>query len=87
MPADWRADPRVAEGRQRLADYLRTAYDKPMTAGLNNPALFATPDRVAYGIVRAIDRHRNVVHLSWFWAPLMCLMRAMPEPIFKRMRL
>ncbi|HET8899498.1 MAG TPA: SDR family NAD(P)-dependent oxidoreductase [Rhodanobacteraceae bacterium] len=61
--------------------------DTPMTAHLKKGPLFAQPDTVARGIVRAIDRHRSVVHLPWIWSPLMLLIRWMPEPIWKRLRL
>ena len=59
--------------------------DTPLTAKLKKSALFAQPDTVARGIVRAIDRKRNVVYLPWFWAPLMFLVRHIPEPIWKRL--
>lgn len=60
--------------------------DTPMTAGMRRNALFSTPHTVAWGIVRAIDRRRNVVYLPWFWRPVMAVIRLIPEVLFRRMR-
>ena len=63
--------------------------DTPMTAGLLNPAspLVSSPERVAAAVDRAILRRRNVIYTPWFWRPVMKLIRAIPEPLFKRMGL
>ena len=60
--------------------------DTPMTAQLRKGALWATPDRIARGIVNAIDRGRSIVYLPWFWRPVMTLIRLLPEFIFRRMK-
>ena len=81
--------------RQRLAKSGVTVLtikpgfvDTPMTAGIaNKGALWAQPDRVAAGIVQAIDRRRNIVYLPWFWRWIMLVIRHIPEPIFKRLKL
>ena len=49
--------------------------------------LVASPDRVGKGIVRAIDRGADVVYLPGFWRPVMLAIRAVPERIFKRLKL
>lgn len=61
--------------------------DTPMTAGVKKNALFAAPEAVAKGIVSAIDRGREVVYLPSFWRGIMFLIRAVPEPLFKRLKL
>ncbi|HET6655092.1 MAG TPA: SDR family oxidoreductase [Gammaproteobacteria bacterium] len=61
--------------------------DTPMTRHLRKNALWAQPEQVARGIVRAIDARRSVVYLPWFWRPIMALVRAVPEPLFRRMRM
>ncbi|MEN8216146.1 MAG: SDR family oxidoreductase [Pseudomonadota bacterium] len=61
--------------------------DTPMTANLKKGALWAKPQTVARGIFRAISRRRNVVYLPWFWWLIMLIIRLIPEPIFKRMKL
>lgn len=59
----------------------------PMTAGVKKNALFASPEGVAKGIVSAIDRGREVVYLPSFWRGIMFVIRAIPEPLFKRLKL
>jgi decaprenylphospho-beta-D-erythro-pentofuranosid-2-ulose 2-reductase len=61
--------------------------DTPMTAGLKKGPLFASADRVAAGIISGMDRGRDVVYLPFFWAPIMALIRAVPERVFKKLRL
>jgi decaprenylphospho-beta-D-erythro-pentofuranosid-2-ulose 2-reductase len=63
--------------------------DSPMTAGLavGPRALITTPDVVAADIERAILRDRDVLYTPWFWRPIMAVIRAIPEPLFKRMKL
>ena len=63
--------------------------DTAMTWGLLNPRspLTANPDRVAAIIDRAILDRRNVVYVPWFWRIIMAIIKAIPEPIFKRMKL
>lgn len=81
--------------RQRLAksnvDVLTIKpgfVDTPMTAGIaNKGALWAKPDQVAAGIVKAIDKRRSVVYLPWFWSLIMSTIRHIPEYAFKKLDL
>lgn len=62
--------------------------DTPMTADFDKGGpLWATPDKVAAGIVRAMDRRRDEVYLPWFWRYIMLIIRHIPERIFKRLSL
>jgi short-subunit dehydrogenase len=61
--------------------------DTPMTAGLPKSMLFASPERVGRAIVRAMDSRRDVVYVPWFWRPILAGIRAIPEPVFKRLGL
>jgi decaprenylphospho-beta-D-erythro-pentofuranosid-2-ulose 2-reductase len=61
--------------------------DTPMTRDFKKGALWASPQAVARGIVRAADRRRNVVYLPWFWWGIMFIIKHVPEAIFKRARL
>lgn len=61
--------------------------DTPMTAHVKKGILFASPETVAQGIVRAIDRKKDVVYVPGFWRPIMWLIRSLPERIFKRLPL
>lgn len=61
--------------------------DTPMTAAIAaKGALWATPDAIAAGIVRAVERDRSVVYLPWFWWPIMTVIRCLPEFVFKRLK-
>jgi short-subunit dehydrogenase len=61
--------------------------DTPMTAALKKNALFATPEKVARGLLRAADGGRDEVYLPFFWRPIMFLVRGLPERVFKRLKL
>lgn len=59
-----------------------------MTEGMNlSPALTASPEAVAKAIFRAVERRRNVVYVKPVWRAVMGVIRALPEPIFRRTRL
>lgn len=59
-----------------------------MTAGMDlNPRLTASPDEVAVAITRAIARGRDVVWVRPVWRLIMAIIRALPEPVFKRTKL
>ncbi len=61
--------------------------DTPMTAPFKKGLLWAKPETIAKGIYRAIQKRKNTVYLPWFWWPIMLIIKAIPEPIFKRMKL
>lgn len=59
----------------------------PMTAHVKHNALFASPDQVAQGILKAVERRRDVVYVPWFWFWIMLLVRVIPNRLFKKMNL
>ena len=61
--------------------------DTPMTASFKKGALWAKPETIANGIYCAIKKRKNTVYLPWFWWIIMMIIRHIPEPIFKRMKL
>ncbi|WP_214512426.1 SDR family oxidoreductase [Pseudomonas brassicacearum] len=62
--------------------------DTPMTAGLALPALLvAQPEAVARRIVAGIERKVAVLYVPRFWSWIMFLIRALPQPLFKRLNL
>lgn len=61
--------------------------DTPMTAAFPKGALWARPESIARGIVRAVDGKRDVVYLPGFWRMIMLIIRHIPERIFKKMSL
>lgn len=61
--------------------------DTPMTRDFNKGLLWASPQAVARGIVRAVDRRRSVAYLPGFWWGIMLVIRHIPEAVFKRIKL
>lgn len=61
--------------------------DTPMTADFKKGALWASPETVGLGIVRAIDKKRSVVYLPGFWRLIMTIICSIPETVFKRLKL
>jgi len=62
--------------------------DTPMTQGLPLPgALVATPARVAQRIVQGIATRATTLYTPGFWALIMWVIRAIPQPLFKRLKL
>lgn len=59
----------------------------PMTAHLRKNFLFANPEVIASGILKAIVKKRDIVYLPWFWKYIMCVIKMIPEFIFKRLKL
>jgi decaprenylphospho-beta-D-erythro-pentofuranosid-2-ulose 2-reductase len=61
--------------------------DTPMTAAFAKGPLWAQPERVAVGIVKALDRQSATVYLPGFWRAIMLVIRAIPERLFLRLSL
>lgn len=61
--------------------------DTPMTQAFKKGPLWATPEAVAQRIVRAVDRGADVVYVPGFWRLIMALIKAVPESLFKGLRL
>ncbi|WP_417504245.1 SDR family oxidoreductase [Marinomonas gallaica] len=62
--------------------------DTPMTQSFDkNGPLWAQPEQIASGILKAIDKGRNEVYLLWFWRWIMLIIKAIPEFIFKKLSL
>ena len=59
----------------------------PMTAHLQQNALFAQPGEVARHILGAIGGGKDVVYAPPFWRWIMLVVRSLPERIFKKMNL
>ena len=61
--------------------------DTPMTAAFKKGALWATPDKVAAGIVKAIGKRKAVAYLPGFWWAIMMIIKNIPEFVFRRIKL
>ena len=61
--------------------------DTAMTWGLPGLFLVASPQKVAADICRAIDKGKSTVYTPRVWWGIMTIVKAIPEPIFRRMKL
>jgi short-subunit dehydrogenase len=61
--------------------------DTTMTWGLPGMFLVASPEAVAADILRAVKRRHNVIYTPFFWRWIMAIIRAIPEPLFKRLKI
>src|SRR5579872_2720066 len=62
--------------------YTRMTQDMPLPAPLT-----ATPEQVARAIRKAVDTKKNVLYVKWFWRWIMLVIRNIPEPVFKKLKL
>ena len=61
--------------------------DTPMTQQFRKNFLWSKPERIAKGIIKAIDSKKNTVYLPGYWRFIMWVIRSIPENIFVRLRL
>ncbi len=61
--------------------------DTPMTQDFKKGLLWVKPEVIARGIVKAIDRRKDVAYLPFFWRYIMLVIRHIPEFIFKKLSL
>jgi len=60
----------------------------PMTADIAGDGfMWAEADDIAEGIIKGIDKGRNVVYLPSFWWVIMTIIKSIPETVFKRLKL
>lgn len=59
--------------------------DTPMTVAFDKGLLWVQPEKAATGISKAIERGNEIAYVPWFWRYIMCLIRSVPEKIFKRL--
>jgi len=59
-----------------------------MTAGMDLPAkLTARPEELGAAVLKAVAAKRNVIYVRPVWALVMAIIRNIPEPIFKKLKL
>lgn len=61
--------------------------DTPMTADVKKNFLFASPTTVAKSIAKAIHNNQAVVYTPFFWRWIMLIIRAIPEPLFSKLKI
>lgn len=59
--------------------------DTAMTWGLDGMFLVASPEAVADSILKAVEKNKNVLYTPFFWRYIMMIIRAIPEPVFRKM--
>jgi len=57
-----------------------------MTEHLELPAaLTADPDQVARAVFKGMEKKKNTIYILWMWRWIMCIIRHIPEFVFKKM--
>ena len=51
------------------------------------PAVTASPEQVAEAVFKGAKKQKNVIYVRWMWRGIMCIIRHIPEFIFKRMKM
>ena len=59
--------------------------DTAMTWGLGKMPFMTTPEAVTRDILRGVKKRRNVIYTAGIWRVVMAVIRAVPEPIFKKL--
>jgi short-subunit dehydrogenase len=79
---------RLSKSGVAVVDIRPGFVDTPMTAEFEKKGLlWAQPEAIARGIVKAIDKKKDIVYLPFFWRWIMLIIRCIPERIFKKLGL
>jgi short-subunit dehydrogenase len=60
--------------------------DTPMTAAFRKGPLWAKPEKIALGIQKALKKNRPAAYLPGFWAPIMFLIRHIPDRLYRKIQ-
>ena len=61
--------------------------DTAMTWGMDKLPFLAPPEKVASDILKAADKKKDVIYTPLIWWPVMTVIRAIPERVFKKMQI
>lgn len=61
--------------------------DTAMTWGMDKLPFVASPEKIATDILRAADRKKDIIYTPAIWWPIMTIIRAIPERVFKKMEI
>ena len=78
---------RLAGAGVTVVDVKPGFVDTALTHGRSGTFLVAAPERVAFDVLRGIERDCAVVYTPWFWRFIMLVIRALPDSVFKRLPL
>jgi short-subunit dehydrogenase len=70
-----------------LVQTVKPGFVKTRMIGDLRSRLIASPERVAADIVSAIRLRREVIYTPFFWRYIMAVIKAIPAPVFRRMKL
>ncbi|NVJ22361.1 MULTISPECIES: SDR family oxidoreductase [Myxococcus] len=78
---------RLAKSNVAVVTVKPGFVDTPMTAHLPKNKLFASPEKVARGLLSAADSRKNEVYVPGIWAIIMLIIKSIPESVFKKLKL
>ena len=78
---------RLAPSGVRVLTVKLGFVDTAMTYGLSLPLPALSPEEAGRRVLRALDRGRDVAYVPGWWRWVMLLIRAIPERLFKRLKL
>jgi len=59
-----------------------------MTEGMKLPKMLtAHPAEVGEAVFQAVHKKKNIIYVRWFWRWIMLIIKLIPEPIFKKLKL
>ncbi len=61
--------------------------DTAMTWGMEKLPFVAPPEKIAGDILRAADKKKDIIYTPIIWWPIMKIIRAIPERVFKKMEI
>jgi decaprenylphospho-beta-D-erythro-pentofuranosid-2-ulose 2-reductase len=72
----------------RVVTILPGFVDTPMTADIEKGPLFVSAEKAGRIIHKALKKNRkDVVYVPGFWWAIMLIIRMIPEPVFKKLKL
>ncbi len=78
---------RLAKSGVSVVDVRPGFVDTRLTWGRPGMFLIASPDTVARDVYRGIVKNRAVVYTPFFWVVIMGIIRAIPDFLFRRLKL
>ena len=76
---------RLAASGVHVVNIKPGMVDTPMTRHLKKGLLFASPESVAPGIAKAIQKKKSTAYVPGYWRLIMLIICLIPKSIFKKM--
>lgn len=78
---------RLARSKVHVMTVLPGFVRTRMIADKPNARPCATPEQVAHDIVKGMRKRKSIVYSRWYWRYIMCVVKHLPEWLFKRITL